>query len=222
MYPFLKTLNSITKAHLLGLMLTCAGLAVVMVLCAVWIITWLTAIFVHIEIGWLDTLINWIAGILVGIGGWFMLPVLIVLIGGIFQENTIDRVERAYYPDRLRDKPPGFWPDIIHDIQFTLWALFLNMLILPLYLLGIGFVVAIALNSYLLGREFFESTAGYHIGKPKARDLGKKHKIPMYIGGFVITMITLIPVLNFFVPILATVWMVHVHHSLNSSWQSRT
>jgi len=215
MYPLFKTFDSIKKAHLIGLILSCGGLAIGVVLCAVGAITWLASIIVEFKIGWLDTLINWIVGLLVGIGGWFMLPVLMVFIGGIFQETIINRVEKAYYPDKLREKPPGFWPDIVHDVQFTLWSLLLNLLILPLYLLGIGFFVAIILNSYLLGREFFESAAGYHAGKPKARDLGKKHKLPMYIGGFVITMMTLVPLLNLFLPVLATVWMVHVYHSLS-------
>ena len=217
MVPLLKTFESITKGRLLSLMLTCAILGVVLVILAIGTVTWLAAFFVRIEIGWLDILTNWAVGILVGIGGWFMLPVLIVLIGGIFQEKTIDRVERAYYPDELRDKPPGFWPDILHDVKFTLWALFLNLLILPLYLLGIGFIAAIALNSYLLGREFFEGAAGYHLGKPTARDLGRKHKMPMYGGGFAITIMTLVPLLNLFVPILATVWMVHVYHRINAA-----
>jgi CysZ protein len=220
MIPFIKTFNSIIKARLWGFMLTCAVLGIAVVICMVGLVTWLSAVFVHIQIGWLDTSVNWMVGLLAGIGGWFMLPALIVLIGGVFQEKTIDRVERAYYPDRLRQKPPGFWPDIFHDVQFTMWALFLNILVLPLYLLGIGFMVAIVLNSYLMGREFFESAAGYHIGKPKARELGQKHKIAMYSGGLVITLMTLVPVLNLFVPILATVWMVHIYHYLNPARQN--
>jgi hypothetical protein len=36
----------------------------------------------------------------------------------------------------------------------------------------------------------------------------------MYGGGFVITVMAIVPVLNFFVPILAIVWMVHVYHRI--------
>ncbi|MCK5091353.1 MAG: EI24 domain-containing protein, partial [Gammaproteobacteria bacterium] len=94
------------------------------------------------------------------------------------------------------------------------WALFLNIVILPFYLLGIGFIMSIVLNSYLLGREFFESAAGYHSGKPEAMVLGQKNKAVMYGGGFVITCLTLVPVINLFVPVIAIVWMVHVYHGL--------
>jgi CysZ protein len=215
MYPFAKTLASLTKANLLGLMVACAGLAVAVVLVAVGAVTWLTEHLVNIETGWLDTLVNWIAGAITGIAGWFMLPALIVLIAGIFQEKTIQKVELAYYPEGVRSQEPRFWPDVIHDIRFTLRALFLNILVLPLYLFGIGFIVSVLLNSYLLGREFFESAAGYHMGKPEAKAVGQKHKGAVYGGGLVITLMTLVPMVNLFVPVFAIVWMVHVYHGLN-------
>jgi len=215
MYPFVKTLSSLKKANLLGLMLACAVLAVVVVLGAVGLITWITAHLVNIQMGWLDTLFNLMVGTLTGIGGWFMLPALTVFIAGMFQEKTINRVEGIYYPNSVRSEEPKFWPDAWHDIKFTLWALFLNILVLPLYLFGIGFVVSILINSYLLGREFFESAAGYHLGKPEAKELGQQNKRAIYGGGFVITLMTLIPLLNLFVPIIAVVWMVHVYHGLD-------
>ncbi len=214
MFPLAKTLESIRKAGLVGLMIACAGLAVVVVVVLVAGVTWLTAHLVHLETGWLDTLINWVVGGITGVAGWFMLPAFVVLIAGMFQEKTIDRVERAFYPDEVRSREPRLWPDVRHDIRFTLWALFLNILVLPFYLLGIGFVISIALNSYLLGREFFESAAGYHLGKPEAEKLGRENRAAVYGGGLVITLMTLLPLVNLFVPIVAIVWMVHVYHGL--------
>ena len=48
MYPFAKTLASVTKASLPGLMLACAGLAVAVVIVLVTIITSLTAHLVNL------------------------------------------------------------------------------------------------------------------------------------------------------------------------------
>ncbi len=214
MFPFAKTLDSVTRAGLPRLMLACAGLALAFVVVLVAVVTSITAYLIHLETGWLDSLVNWLAGGITGIAGWFMLPALIVLISGMFQERTIDRVERAYYPEAVRSREPRFWPDLRHDIRFTVWALFLNLLVLPLYLLGIGFVVSIVLNSYLLGREFFESAAGYHLGKADAKAVGDRNRVAVYGGGLTITLMTLVPVLNLFVPILAIVWMVHVYHGI--------
>jgi len=195
-------------------MFACAALAVAVVLVAVGALTWLTAHLVDIQIGWLDSLVNWLTGGILGVAGWFMLPAIIVLVSGMFQEKTIHRVELAYYPDEVRTEEPGFWPDLAHDIRFTLRALILNVLVLPLYLLGIGFVISVLLNSYLLGREFFEGAAGYHIGKPEAKTIGQRNRVAVYGGGLVITLMALVPVMNLFVPIFAVVWMVHVYHGL--------
>ncbi|MGA1871905.1 MAG: EI24 domain-containing protein [bacterium] len=215
MYPLVKTFRSLIKAHLIDLMIACAFLALIVVLTMVGLITWISASLVTLEPRWLDMLVNFIIGGLTGIGGWFMLPALTVFIAGMFQEKAIQRIERIYYPQAMRKEGPRFWPDLIHDIKFTLWALFLNMLVLPLYLFGIGYIISITLNSYLIGREFFESAAGHHIGKPHAKDLGKQHKIIIYGSGFFFTLMTLIPLLNLFVPIIAIVWMVHVYHRIN-------
>jgi len=99
MSPFAKTFASIRRAKLFGLLLACAVLAISLVLMAAFGITWLTARIVHLERGWLDTLVNWVVGAVAGIGGWFMLPVLVVLIAGIFQEVVIRRVEQVDYPE---------------------------------------------------------------------------------------------------------------------------
>lgn len=214
MHPFAKTIESVKRAGLTGLMLACAGLAVAVVVVLVALVTSVTAHLVDLETAWLDSLVHWAVGAITGVAGWFMLPALVVLIAGMFQERTIDRVERAYYPEGARSQPPRFWPDLRHDVRFTLWALSLNILVLPLYLLGVGFLVSIGLNSYLLGREFFESAAGYHLGKPGAKALGERYRPTVYAGGLVITLMTLTPVLNLLVPILATVWMVHTYHGL--------
>ena len=212
-----KTLRSVTRAKLLTLMLLCALLAVLVVVSMAIGITWLTANMVSLEQGWLDILLSWFAGIVSGIGGWFMFPALVVLVSGAFLEVTIHRVELVDYPDEIRQTEPHFWPDIVHDIQFTLKAILLNLLIVPFYFIGIGFFLTVLINSYLLGREFFESAAGYHLGKAKARELGRQNRKLVYGSGLVITLLSLVPVINLFAPIVAIVWMVHLYHFLSFS-----
>jgi CysZ protein len=201
------------KADILSLMVACALLALIVVVGIVVAITWAAAHWIQVQAGWLDATLTWLVGLVTGVGGWFMLPALTVLIGGIFQEKVIQRVERRYYPEFSASGGAGFWPDLLYDLKFTLKALFLNLLVLPLHFFGIGFLVSIALNTYLLGHEFFESVAGHHYGKPKARQLSKQHPRSVYVGGLVITLVSLTPLLNLFVPVIAVVWMVHAFHA---------
>ncbi len=216
MWPLLKSIHSLFRARLLGIMASSALLAGLLIFILAAGLYQITDYLVRIEIPWLDSSINWLAGIAAGVGGWFMLPVLIALIAGIFQEKVIARVEGVYYPENFRMQEPRLWPDLFHDLRFTAKAVVLNLLVLPFYLIGAGPFLSIALNSYLLGREFFESAAGYHLGKPEARRMGKNHKLPVYGGGFLITLVSLVPLINLFIPVFATVWMVHVYNLLRS------
>ncbi|WP_051328117.1 EI24 domain-containing protein [Desulfatirhabdium butyrativorans] len=221
MYPLRKTWSSIKQANLFTTMLLCALLAGLVLVCSIWTITWITDRFVALEKGWLDTLLNWIVALISGVAGWFVLPALTVLISSLFQESVIQRVERLEYPQSHRNVTFGFWPELWHDIKFTAEAIGWNILVLPCYFLGIGFPVSILLNAYLLGREFFESAAGYHLGKTEARILGKHHWKSIYIGGLTITVLSLIPLINLFVPIFAVVWMVHLYHAIQPPDKTR-
>jgi CysZ protein len=215
MFPLAITLRTLFAVKLIRLMLACALLALAVAAGIAVFLTWLTAYWVNFEPAWVNTALTWLTGAVTGIGGWFMLPALTVLIGGIFQERVIDRVERYYYPHTLRPEAPKFWPDFWYDVRFTLKALSLNLLVLPFYFVGIGFFISILLNSYLLGHEFFESVVGHHFGKPRAREVSKQNRSIVYAGGLVITLMTLTPILNLFVPILAVVWMVHAYHGIS-------
>ncbi len=217
MYPLRKTLSSIKQANLFTTMLLCALLAGLVLVGTIWSITWITDRFVSLEKGWMDTLLNWMVALISGIAGWFVLPALTVLISSLFQESVIERVERLEYPQAVRNGELKFWPELWHDFKFTIEAIGWNLLVLPCYFLGIGFLVSILLNGYLLGREFFESAAGYHLGKAEAKILGKHHWKSIYIGGLTITVLSLIPLINLFVPIFAIVWMVHLYHAIQSS-----
>lgn len=217
MFPVLKSFRSLAQAKLAGIVAAGAFFSVISVILLVLFVTSVAAFFTGFESGWINTLINWSAGIATGIAGWFILPAFMIFFAGLFQERIIVRVERTFYPDAATKDHQRFWPDLIHDLRFTGKALILNIIILPLYLFGFGFFLSILLNTYLLGREFFETVAGYHMGKPAARELGRKNSFAVYGGGFVIVMMTLIPLLNLIMPVLATVWMVHVFHSIQKN-----
>lgn len=209
-----KSFESIGKAKLLGYLILTAVLGFFLVFTLATLVFFLVDNLIVLENNLLDKLINLLATLAAGIGGWFMIPIFSAMIAGIFAEKIIDKVEKAYYPDQVRNQSPRFWPDFLYDIRFVVKSLLLNIAVLPTYLLGIGFFVSILLNAYLIGKEFFETAAGYHLGKENAKNLIEPHKFKIYGGGFALTLLTLIPVLNLFAPIISTVYMVHLYHQL--------
>lgn len=214
MYPLIKTFKSLFHAKLFGVMLICAIVAFSLAAVIAVALTWLTADLVALGNKWFDALFTASVGLLTGIGGWFMLPSLIVLIAGFFQEAVIRQVEQNEYPHAAPPAEVSWWSELLHDLRFTALSLLLNLLILPFYLIGIGFLISVVLNSYLVGREFFESAAGYHLGKTQAKAVRRRHRIPVFIGGFILTLLTLTPGVNLLVPLFATIWMVHAYHAL--------
>ena len=213
----ITSIKSIRKAKLQGIFVASALWTLLVLLVFIGVTIWISDKLINVNYGWLDTVITAAVGVLSGVGAWFMLPALSVLISGLYIEKVIHKIELAYYPEHVRKTEPRFWPDFKHDLRFTFKSIFLNLLILPTYLIGIGFVISIALNTYLLGREFFESAAGYHLGKPKAKAFGKENKTKMYKGGFLITLLTLIPVVNLFIPLFGIIYMTHLYHGIKKA-----
>ncbi len=206
------TIETIKKAKLYKFIFLSIFLAIICIALFILAISSLTAVFVNIEYTWLKTFLVGFVTLLGGVGGWFLFPSIVIVIAGIFQENIIEHIEKEYYPDRVRKESPKFFADLKHDIKFASFSAGINILILPLYLFGIGAVVAIAVNTYLLGREFFENVAGYHLGKKSAQKLGKQNKRIVYSNGFLFSLISIIPILNLVTPVVATVVMTHAYH----------
>jgi len=210
MFPILKTLKSFKEAKLGKYVFFNLLIATATILAFIYGVISLKDRIFEINNEWIKSVSD---GILSVIIIWFLLPSIIPLISGFFEEIIIKKVEQRYYPDDVNETQRAtLWPDLLHDIKFTLISLGLNILIIPWYFFGIGFLMSIILNSYLLGREFFDSAAGYHLGKKEAGKLRKKHSFTVYLGGLSLTLITLIPVFNLFIPIIAVVWMVHSFH----------
>lgn len=214
MTPLIKTLLSLKSAKLYKDVLLSALLAIIIIGCFILLATFVSANWIQIKIEWLDTAVNVLISLLTGVAGWFILPSFTALIAGMFQESVIHKIEKAYYPNHIRHDKTGFWPDFKHDIKFTLFALCLNVLALPLYAFGIGFFISILLNGYLLGCEFFEGAAGQHMGKPNAKQLRKKHRGKVFLDGIMISLLALVPVVNIFIPIFAIAWMTHLYHAI--------
>lgn len=210
----IKSFETIVKAKLFGYLIITAVLGFLIVFSLATLVFFVVDNLIVLENNILDRLVNLLVSLAAGVGGWFMIPIFSAMIAGIFAEKIIHKVEETYYPNATRNQSPRFWADFFYDIKFVFKSLLFNIAVLPTYLIGIGFFVSIILNSYLIGKEFFETAAGYHIGKENAKNLIEPNRFKIYGGGFILTLLTLIPLLNLFAPIVSTIYMVHVYHQL--------
>lgn len=196
------------------LLLTLAGLAALTL--------GLAALAEHIAAsrGWLadsaaQRAAAWGGPLLAGISAWFMFPLAMPVIVSFFDEYIADRIERHEYPKLAIGAPQPFWPDLRHDILFTLKALALNLLALPLYFLPpFNLFIYYLLNGYLLGNEFFVMAAGRHLGKPAARAFARKHRGTLLLAGVGIAFLATVPAANLIAPFWGVALMVHLYQML--------
>lgn len=202
---FLKMLALSSAATALGYALFFYGLH--------WLLT--ETAFVHF--GWLDRLLDWFAGLGVGVLVWFAFPAVLPLIAALFTEQIANRIERREYGQEPIPALP-FWGEITHAACFTVFSLFVNLVLLPFYLTGVLFpFLYYPVNAYLLGREFFESCAARHLGRREAGHLRKERRFSVLLAGGLLLVMTNTPVINLFAPFLGVAMMVHLYRQLRKS-----
>ena len=72
----------------------------------------------------------------------------------------------------------------------------------------------LALNGYLLGREYFELVAGRRLPWSTVRALRQRTRARLWLAGAVIALLLTVPVLNLVAPVVAVAFMVHLFEGL--------
>lgn len=210
-----KSLNNIKSASFIKIAILCIVTSLLIFVAGGFGIYFGLNKVIHPIFSWSDTLI----GIFSGIGtialAWFLLPAVVPLIATLFQEYLALKIEKKEYPNNLAPNNFPILKELVHDLQFLVWMLFLNILCIPLYFIPIvNIVIYYFLNSYLLGREFFEDIAAMHIGKKQAKKIRKQNRMIVLMAGSVILFIINLPVLNLVAPLVAVILMVHLFHKI--------
>ena len=82
---------------------------------------------------------------------------------------------------------------------------------MPLYLLpAANLVIYLALNGYLLGREYFELVAHQRLALGEARQQRRGQRGRLWLAGAAIAVMLMIPVFNLVAPVVAIAFMVHL------------
>jgi CysZ protein len=146
---------------------------------------------------------------------WLLFPVVIAAAIGWFAEDIALAVERRYYPDLPPPLGMGIGESVWATVRFTAIALGLNLLALPLYLLpGPNILFYLALNGYLLGREYFELVAGRRLPWSKVAGMRQRVRGRLWLAGVAIALLLAVPVLNLVAPVVAIAFMVHLFEGL--------
>jgi CysZ protein len=181
-------------------------------LIALWLaLVWVFAHYVATPWPWLDTTLDIMTGVGLIVGLGFLVAPVTALFAGLFLDDVAEMVERTHY----QADPPGraqpFLAGIVTAVKFLAVVLVVNAIALPfVLLLGFGFLIFLAANGYLLGREYFELAALRHHDELTVLRLRRRNSRTIFAAGLLIAAFLAIPIVNLLGPLFATAFMVHV------------
>jgi len=203
----------------LGIGLTVALLFAVTV-AFVWLVGWFVPETLSLpwigEISWIDDALSWaVVPLMLVLSVFLMVPVASAFTG-IFLDEVTDAVEARHYPEAgpapyvpfgtaLRDSA-GFFGVIV---AANVAALVPYLLLAPL-----APVIFVALNGYLLGREYFQLIAMRRLGRAGAREARRRNAGTIWLAGAVMAVPLAVPVLNLLVPVIGAAAFTHLFHRL--------
>ena len=173
--------------------------------------------------GWLEDVLEWIAGFVVGLSllivSAVFFPGVSTIIVGFFLEDVVVAVEAQYYPNEPPARPQPVAEVVASTTRFALMVIGLNLLCLPFYLIlmfipPLNLVLYYVLNGYLISREFFELVALRRMEPAAALNMRRESRGKIMVAGILLTFLLTIPIVNFLTPVIATAFMVHLFHSL--------
>jgi CysZ protein len=141
----------------------------------------------------------------------FLIPPVVSLVAGFFQDQIADLVETRHYPNDPPGKELPALRSIFLAVRFALLVLGVNIVALFLLLVpGVNIIVWWVANGYLLGREYFEFAAMRFLPEEEARNLRRAHRGRVFTGGLLIAAFMAVPILNLATPLVGSAFMIHV------------
>ena len=215
---FLKALRQLPESPLRNVVIL-SIISTLLLLAGIWAAIFFTLslyLDLSINVPWYfggayaTSILEGLLGSVLGFGTLFLLPPVAMAITGLLLEKVAQAVEDKHYAGVSALREQSVTEAVVESVRFALWALLLNLLILPFLFAGpIYLVVYYTMNGFLLGREYFDLVALRHQNPKETKRLRRKHRASLWMAGVGITALLNIPVLNLIIPVLAVAMMVH-------------
>lgn len=147
---------------------------------------------------------------------WLSFTGIATGVAGLWLDEVIAAVEARYYP-QARGRPLGLQREIGLGMAAGLRVLLWNALFLPAYLLllvtGIGpLILFMAVNAWLLGREYLEAVAVRHLPDPEGSEWPRRQRWDRWGTGLVTAGLFALPFTGLIAPVIGTAFATHMFH----------
>lgn len=223
----LKALGQLSDPRFRAVLLKGLGLTLALLAAVYWlfmtVLGWVLPDAVTLpwigEIRWLDDVVSWASiPLMLVLSAFLMVPVASVFIS-LFLDDVADAVEERHFPG-LAPAPRIGLAEGLRDGLAAMGVIVLaNLLALVAYLLlaPAAPFIFIALNGFLLGREYFQLVALRRLGRDGARAARRRHAATIWAAGALMAAPLAVPVVNLFVPILGAATFTHLFHRLEGA-----
>ncbi len=227
---FLAALAQITDPRFRAVLLKGLGLTVALLAGLSWLVAaglgWLLPDTLYLpwvgEIDWIDDAVSWAAiPLMLVLSVFLMMPVASAFIS-LFLDEVADAVEERHYPGLPPATPLGLAEGLRDGLSAmgVLIAANILALITYLFLAPVAPIIFIALNGFLLGREYFQLVALRRLGRAGAKAARRRHAATIWAAGALMAAPLTLPVVNLFIPILGAATFTHLFHRLESRRQT--
>lgn len=188
-----------------------------------WLVGWLLPDTVDLPwigtIGWLDNAASWgTLGLLLVASVFLMVPVASVFTG-FFLDDVTDAVEARHYAGLQAAPRLSLRESLGEALAFFGIIVLGNILALVVYVAvpPLAPFVFVALNGYLLGREYFDLIARRRVGRDGARRMRRRNPLRIWVTGMLMAAPLTIPIVNLAVPVIGAATFTHLFHRLARS-----
>jgi CysZ protein len=167
-------------------------------------------------VSWVKEVYRIISALLLTITFVFMGVPVAQIFASLFLDRVAIAVEAKHYASAKYGPGASVAAMVWAGLVFSGISVVLNLLSIPLTLasFGVGAAVMFFVNGYLAGRTFFELAALRHMQPGDARALRRRHRLRLFFGGALVSLLSMIPILNFFVPLFGAAMMTHEFNKL--------
>ena len=166
---------------------------------------------------WADWVLSIGTGLILVVAFFFLTAPVTVAFAGLFLDGIAERVEKKHYPaDQPGTALAGF-SALLVSLRFGGLVLLVNLALLPAIFFGVGAILLLIINAYLLSREYFEMAAMRHMPVDDALRVRRENGPVIFVSGFVPAVLALVPIVNLAVPLFATAYFVHIFKWVRAS-----
>jgi CysZ protein len=161
---------------------------------------------------WLNVAVDWIGSILLLVLFIFLGAPVAAIFASLFLDEIAGAIEKKYYPADPPASGASFSTTLSAGLRLAAWVIVLGLAMLPfdIALPGVGEILTVLVNGWLLGREFFELAALRHMSITAANNLRRRHGFGVWAAGTIIAALAAVPIANFVAPLFGVAFMAHI------------